>query len=50
MRDTANEINQLGEQLKPFLHTSKLLNGTLAMLTLCGWALTISTILWQWLG
>lgn len=30
--------------------THRLARGVLAMITLCGWALTISTILWQWLG
>ena len=50
MRNTAEELNVLGEQLKPFTSVAKLLSGALAMMTLCGYALTISTILWQWLG
>lgn len=49
MRDTAQELKNLQDSLKPYTRTLTLINGVLSMLILCGWALTVSTILWQWL-
>ena len=30
--------------------THRLVRGALSMIILCGFSLTVSTILWQWLG
>lgn len=50
MRDTQKELNQAMDSLKHYTRSPQLLNGVLSMLIICGWALTISTILWQWIG
>jgi|TARA_R110000796_G_scaffold3889_4_gene14881 hypothetical protein len=57
MRDTQKELD---EALKGFdgaisgmkhaVRTPVLINGVMSMIMICGWALTISTILWQWIG
>jgi len=50
MRDTQKELNQAMDSLKHYSRSPVLMNGVLSMIMICGWALTISTILWQWLG
>lgn len=50
MRDTASELANINKSIKPFKDTVTLLNSVLAMLTICLPILTISTVLWQWLG
>jgi len=53
MRDTRAEqqqLNQLTDTMSQLETTKKLSNSVLAMMILCGYALTISTILWQWIG
>tara|TARA_R110000803_G_scaffold127595_1_gene194989 strand:+ start:698 stop:889 length:192 start_codon:yes stop_codon:yes gene_type:complete len=57
MRDTKNEFNEAMagfetamKDLKHHTRAPLLLNGVLSMLIFCIPALTISTILWQWIG
>lgn len=50
MRDTTKELNQAMDNLKHYQRTPVLMNGVMATLVVCIPALTISTILWQWLG
>jgi len=49
MRDTRQELEQSMAVLKTLENTRTLQNGVLAVLLFCIPALTISTILWQWL-
>jgi hypothetical protein len=50
MRDTRQELEQSMEVLKTLQDTRILQNGVLAVLIFCIPSLTLSTILWQWLG
>ena len=57
MRDTKNEFDSAMKgfdtamkDLKHHTRTPVLINGVLSMLIFCIPALTISTILWQWIG
>ena len=57
MRDTKNEFDTamagFETAMKDFKHYQRapiLINGVLSVLMLCIPALTISTILWQWIG
>ena len=53
MRDTRAEQQQrkqLTDTMSKKETKKKLTNSVLAMMILCGYALTISTILWQWIG
>jgi len=50
MRDTTKELNDSLDKLKHYTRTPVLMNGVLAVLVVCIPLLTLSTILWQWLG
>jgi hypothetical protein len=49
MRDTKQELEESMRVLKTLENTRILQNGVLAVLMFCIPALTVSTILWQWL-
>ena len=50
MRDTTKEIDQAMKGIEMLNHKAILVNAVLAVAMFCIPALTISTILWQWLG
>lgn len=50
MRDTQKELEESMRVLKTLEATRTLQNGVLGMLLFCIPLLTVSTILWQWLG
>jgi hypothetical protein len=50
MRDTTKEIDSAMKGIEMLNHKAVLVNAVLAVAMFCIPALTISTILWQWLG
>jgi hypothetical protein len=50
MRDTTKELDAALKGLKQLNDRQILLNGLIAVSMLCVPILTISTVLWQWLG
>lgn len=50
MKDTSKELEQSLRVLRTLEATRTLQNGVLAVLLLCIPVLTLSTVLWQWLG